>query len=59
MTAVERAEPGRRHGALLRPKHGDCCVYCSYCTTPCPPVQLEQKDSSCCAGSSAGNRRAD
>jgi hypothetical protein len=26
-------------GALLRPKPGDCCVFCSYGTTPCPPVQ--------------------
>ncbi len=26
---------------LLRPKHGDCCVFCSYGTVPCPPVQAE------------------
>lgn len=26
--------------ALLRPKPGDCCVYCSYGTVPCPPKQL-------------------
>lgn len=25
--------------ALLRPKAGDCCVYCSYGTAPCPPMQ--------------------
>jgi len=25
--------------ALLRPKPGDCCVFCSYGTAPCPPVQ--------------------
>ena len=24
---------------LLRPKQGDCCVFCSYGTVPCPPVQ--------------------
>ncbi|MEO5599635.1 MAG: GDCCVxC domain-containing (seleno)protein [Cyclobacteriaceae bacterium] len=24
---------------LLKPKHGDCCVYCSYGTVKCPPVQ--------------------
>ncbi|SDG39144.1 hypothetical protein SAMN05216241_11088 [Limimonas halophila] len=24
---------------LLRPKAGDCCVFCSYGTQPCPPVQ--------------------
>lgn len=27
---------------LLRPKSGDCCVFCSYGDVPCPPVQLEQ-----------------
>ncbi|WP_370277722.1 GDCCVxC domain-containing (seleno)protein [Pontibacterium sp.] len=26
--------------ALVTPKKGDCCVYCSYATMPCPPVQL-------------------
>ena len=26
-------------GALLRPKSGDCCVFCSYGTIACPPVQ--------------------
>ncbi|MEH2512473.1 rRNA maturation endonuclease Nob1 [Nitrobacteraceae bacterium AZCC 1564] len=26
-------------GALLKPKPGDCCVFCSYGTVPCPPVQ--------------------
>ena len=25
--------------AVLKPKPGDCCVYCSYGTVPCPPVQ--------------------
>jgi hypothetical protein len=25
--------------ALLRPKPGDCCVFCSYGSVPCPPVQ--------------------
>ncbi len=29
-----------RCGTLLRPKPGDCCVFCSYGTVPCPPVQL-------------------
>ena len=27
-------------GALLRPKPGDCCVFCSYGSVKCPPVQL-------------------
>ena len=31
--------------ALLRPKPGDCCVFCSYGTVKCPPVQLQQD---CC-----------
>lgn len=26
-------------GALLRPKAGDYCVFCSYGDVPCPPVQ--------------------
>lgn len=25
--------------AVLRPKKGDCCVFCSYGTERCPPVQ--------------------
>lgn len=26
-------------GALLKPKAGDCCVFCSYGTVKCPPKQ--------------------
>ena len=26
---------------LLRPKPGDCCVFCSYGSVQCPPRQLE------------------
>ena len=29
-----------RCGVLLKPKAGDCCVFCSYGDTPCPPIQL-------------------
>ncbi|MGB8538153.1 MAG: GDCCVxC domain-containing (seleno)protein [Acidobacteriaceae bacterium] len=25
--------------ALLRPKAGDCCVFCSFGSVKCPPVQ--------------------
>jgi hypothetical protein len=25
--------------ALLKPLSGDCCVYCSYGTVKCPPIQ--------------------
>lgn len=24
---------------MLKPKQGDCCVYCSYGTVKCPPMQ--------------------
>jgi len=33
-------------GALLKPLEGDCCVFCSYGDTPCPPVQADGKG--CC-----------
>jgi hypothetical protein len=26
-------------GVLLRPKTGDCCVFCSYGSVACPPMQ--------------------
>ncbi|WP_280140916.1 GDCCVxC domain-containing (seleno)protein [Halomonas daqiaonensis] len=26
--------------SLLKPKQDDCCVFCSYGTVPCPPIQL-------------------
>jgi hypothetical protein len=26
-------------GALLRPTTGDCCVFCSYGSVACPPIQ--------------------
>lgn len=32
--------------AVVRPKPGDCCVFCSYGDTPCPPMQLARPD--CC-----------
>lgn len=31
---------------VLKPLSGDCCVYCSYGTVPCPPIQLSK---SCCS----------
>ncbi|MEW6692618.1 MAG: GDCCVxC domain-containing (seleno)protein [Pseudomonadota bacterium] len=36
---------------LLRPKPGDCCVFCSFGDTPCPPIQREQP---CCTGGRCG-----
>jgi hypothetical protein len=26
-------------GVRLRPKAGDCCVFCSFGSVPCPPMQ--------------------
>lgn len=31
---------------VLKPLPGDCCVYCSYGTVPCPPIQ---QGDGCCA----------
>lgn len=30
---------------VLKPKKGDCCVFCTYGDTPCPPIQ---QDQNCC-----------
>jgi len=30
----------------LKPLAGDCCVFCSYGSVPCPPIQLD--DPACC-----------
>ena len=38
-------------GTVLRPKPGDCCVFCSYGDAPCPPIQEARQTgqpSSCC-----------
>ena len=32
-------------GAMLKPKPGDCCVFCSYGSVPCPPVQLARAEA--------------
>jgi hypothetical protein len=32
-------------GVRLRPKPGDCCVFCSYGDTPCPPVQAARGEA--------------
>ncbi|MCW9023996.1 MAG: hypothetical protein OQK73_04875 [Gammaproteobacteria bacterium] len=36
-------------GVLLKPRPGDCCVFCSYADIPCPPIQ---EDRGCCEGKS-------
>jgi len=28
-------------GTMLRPKPGDSCVFCSWGTVPCPPIQVQ------------------
>jgi hypothetical protein len=35
----------RECGRRLKPKQGDCCVFCSYGSVPCPPIQA----GNCCA----------
>jgi len=32
---------------LLKPKQGDCCVFCSYGSVPCPPIQAGKSDDCC------------
>jgi len=56
-------------GARLRPKPGDCCVFCSHGDVPCPPIQKAQAEGTpadCCAvptqpmaGEKSAARRAD
>ena len=43
--------PCKGCGRTLRPKPGDCCVFCSYGTMACPPIQEERAGvagRSCC-----------
>lgn len=37
-------------GARLKPKEGDCCVFCSYGDVPCPPIQEARVkgENGCC-----------
>ena len=39
-------------GAQLKPEPGDCCVFCSYGSIPCPPIQASGKG--CCASRLTG-----
>lgn len=36
-------------GEVLRPAAGDCCVFCTYGSVPCPPIQVRGQ-----GGESAG-----
>jgi hypothetical protein len=45
----------KRCGLELRPTEGDCCVFCSYGSVPCPPIQEARRGaaeatSSCACG---------
>lgn len=35
----------RKCGTILKPKVGDCCVFCSYGTVSCPPQQMKHLDT--------------
>ena len=34
-------------GTRLKPKPGDCCVFCSYGSVPFPPVQMDGRGNCC------------
>lgn len=40
-------------GEVLKPEQGDCCVFCSYGTVACPPIQegrkMDKKGNVCCS----------
>ena len=42
-------------GARLKPKPGDCCVFCSYGSVPCPSRQVV--DGGTCIESKVGSDR--
>src|SRR2546430_13987256 len=50
-------------GTKLKPKTGDCCVFCSYGSVPCPPIQAqhtgESGAASCCRWSFMSSPTAD
>jgi ribosomal protein L32 len=35
-------------GVRLKPKAGDCCVFCSYGDVPCPPIQEARENEPYC-----------
>ena len=30
-------------GTVLRPAEGDCCIFCTYGSVPCPPIQVRRR----------------
>jgi len=43
-------------GATLRPAEGDCCVYCTFGSAPCPPVQQKRQTARLQEYEAIGNR---
>lgn len=41
-------------GSQLKPKYGDCCVFCSYGSVPCPPIQMGDGNACCGAEPTIG-----
>lgn len=35
----------KKCGTTLKPREGDCCVFCSFGSVKCPPIQ---RDENCC-----------
>jgi hypothetical protein len=33
----------KKCGLEMKPRKGDCCVFCCYADVPCPPVQKERE----------------
>lgn len=47
----------RQCGTRMKPKKGDCCIFCSYGSVPCPPIQEERAgcgQGACCGSSGHG-----
>jgi hypothetical protein len=42
--------------AVLRPLPGDCCVFCSFGSVKCPPMQTQAADDARCCAPSPGRR---
>jgi hypothetical protein len=42
--------------AVIKPRPGDCCVFCSFGDTPCPPMQ-EARARDCEAAADLKQRR--
>lgn len=34
-------------GVVIKPNPGDCCVFCSFGSVPCPPIQLGGAEGCC------------